>query len=165
MKRTWLLTLLAGIAVSVQAGTLRFHAYLHPVASFWARNEKLAGYVLKAGDSYTAHDVEVVMSGFQTGIPLRDRHLVTRYLEAEANPKATFRLEKADGGLFEGRLTWRGTTLPIFGRYDVQAYRLTARFKVKLSDFGIAEPEYMGVKVLDEIDVEAELPILAHPPV
>lgn len=164
MKRTWLVTLLAGFALTAQAGTLRFHAYLQPVASFWARNEKLAGYVLKSGESYTAHDIEVAMTGFQTGISLRDRHLATRYLEAEANPKATFRLEKADVGLFEGRLTWRGKTLPIFGRYDVKDYRLTARFKLRLSDFGIAEPEYMGVKVLDEVDVEAELPILARPP-
>lgn len=102
----------------------------------------------------------------ETGIDLRDEHMKENYLEVEKYPVSRLEVLEAkeissiggsSSGPFTGKLTLHGVTKEVSGNYKLEGPNLTASFSIKLSDFGISIPSYMGVTVADTVDVTGEL--------
>jgi polyisoprenoid-binding protein YceI len=104
----------------------------------------------------------------ETGIGLRDRHMRGEYLQVERGEDFStatltdLRLEKLEGKTtFTGTLTLHGQSKPISGTAELQrrdrSVRVQARFSMRMSEFQILIPAYLGIGVRDEIQVSVTL--------
>ena len=138
--------------------------------SFEARTKALSGQVGMAPDTTQPldGDLAVDLQTLETGIGLRDDHLRKKYLEVERGPAYThahlrnIRVEKLAGKTpFHAVLMLHGQTKEVTGTADIKpegdGYRLNASFPVRVSEFGIPEPTYLGVGVKDEVTVRVNL--------
>jgi polyisoprenoid-binding protein YceI len=137
--------------------------------SFEARTKSVTGEVAPSNQRGTvAGAVKIDLKTLETGISLRDRHMRSNYLEVEKGPQfavATFdniRLEKLDGKTnFSGTLMLHGQRKKVSGVADVQQrgghLRVQAQFPIRVSEFRIPAPTYLGVGVRDEIQVKVTL--------
>ncbi len=106
------------------------------------------------------------LKNLETGIDLRDEHMKEKYLEVEKFPDAVLELLNAENltgpgsdssGSFRGRLTLHGVTKEVSGEYEFSGTKLIASFSIKLSDFGIDVPSWMGVTVADIVDLKTDI--------
>lgn len=138
--------------------------------SFEARTKALSGQVGMAPDTTQPldGDLAVDLQTLETGIGLRDDHLRKKYLEVERGPAyaqahlRNIRVEKLAGKTpFRAVLMLHGQTKEVTGTADIKpegdGYRLNASFPVRVSEFGIPEPTYLGVGVKDEVTVRVNL--------
>jgi len=138
--------------------------------SFEARTKALSGQVGMAPDTSQPldGDLAVDLQTLETGIGLRDEHLRKKYLEVERGPTyaqahlRNIRVEKLAGKTpFRAVLMLHGQTKEVTGTADIKpegdGYRLNASFPVRVSEFGIPEPTYLGVGVKDEVTVRVNL--------
>lgn len=138
--------------------------------SFEAKTNAVTGEVRpveQAGAAVGA--LKVKLDTLETGIALRDRHMRSNYLEVEKGGEyatavlENIRVDKLDGkGTFRGDLTLHGQRREVVGTSAVQrkddgGVRVEAEFPVKVSDFAIAEPSYLGVGVRDEVQIKVKL--------
>lgn len=107
------------------------------------------------------------LGSIDTGITLRNEHMRDKYLEVQKYPMATLELRevqlpetwspeksKTDERPFKGALNLHGVTQETTGKFHIiETGAVVAEFKIKLSDFKIEIPEYMGIKVADEVAV------------
>ena len=114
---------------------------------------------------------EFELATLDTGINLRNEHMRDKYLEVKQHPKAKLEIEslelkedfksaspKISETPFNGKLTLHGVTNPVSGKFKVGEKRdVNADFKIKLSDYKIDIPKYLGVTVADEVDVQVEI--------
>jgi polyisoprenoid-binding protein YceI len=139
--------------------------------SFEAKTNALSGALVvdpkKAGaiDGTLAVDLRTL----QTGIGLRDNHMRDGYLEVqkgEGFQAATLQKIQLDGidaslpvgkASFRGYLTLHGQEREVTGTADIRRsgsdLKVSASFPVKVSDFAIASPSYLGVGVRNEVMV------------
>lgn len=107
---------------------------------------------------------QVDFQTLETGIGLRDRHMRANYLEVDKGDDfamATFsdlRLESLDGKTgFTGTLKLHGQSRLVKGTAKLQrrdgSIRVQAQFPLRLSEFQIPSPTYLGVGVRDEVQV------------
>ena len=137
--------------------------------SFEAKTQDLEGDLAIAGDSQTVDGALTVdLQTLETGIGLRDKHLKTNYLEVEKGPGFAearlqdIRVERLEGKTsFRGVLTLHGRTREVTGTAQIKpernGYRMEATFPVKVADFEIPDPTYLGVGVADEVTVKVNL--------
>lgn len=137
--------------------------------SFEAKTEDLSGDLAVAPDQQSVKGVVTVdLQTLETGIGLRDKHLKSTYLEVEKGPQFAeaklqdIRVERLKGKTtFHGVLTLHGQQRPVKGTAEIKpdgpGYRMEASFPVKVSDFQIPEPTYLGVGVADEVTVRVNL--------
>lgn len=153
-----MMVLWSGLAA---AGTLTVEVETRPVGSFKATSSTLLGHVQREGEYYSGHDIKIAVAELKTGNALRDR-----YLKALLKNEALAFVDKASGqnGVFTATLKFRGLEKSITGPYRVEGFQFIAQFPLKLSEYGFEPIEYIGVKVLDEVDVEVSLPILSQVP-
>jgi polyisoprenoid-binding protein YceI len=111
--------------------------------------------------------ITVAVGSFDTGIELRNRHMREKYLETEKYPNAVLTVARsaiqfpADGadtaGSAAGTLNLHGQARPITVSYKAHragdTYAVTGSARVKMTDYGIAAPSYLGVTVKPDIDV------------
>lgn len=120
----------------------------------------------------------IKLDEFQTGIGLRDRHMKEKYLETAKFPTAVLTLSKVDvpkdfldkklsikDCAFEGLLKIKDVERPVKGTAIIDArdggnILVETDFKIKVSDFKIEIPTYMGVTVADEVDVHTKLKLI-----
>jgi len=118
-------------------------------------------------------EVRVDLSSLDTGIDLRNTHLREKYLEVARGEEfanavlSAVRLAKADTPSFRGQTPFTGTLLlhgtrrPVAGQADIHSegndVRVVASFPVRLDDYGIAPPRYLGVGVKNEVQVKVSL--------
>jgi polyisoprenoid-binding protein YceI len=133
---------------------------LSPAGSFSAVSNKAKGNVIKTGDSFTADKISVSIESFKTGIDLRDEH-TWKHMNSSTHPKAVLSDVKGQGGKATGTLEVNGVKKPVTINYKVVGPDVSAKFTVKASDFGMKKAEYLGVGVVDTINVEAVLPYKA----
>jgi polyisoprenoid-binding protein YceI len=106
----------------------------------------------------------VDLQKLETGIGLRDRHMKDNYLQVEKGEQFAearlqdIRVEKLEGKTtFKGLLTLHGERKEVTGTAELKpngaGYRVDATFKVRLSEFQIPDPTYLGVGVKDELQV------------
>jgi hypothetical protein len=72
------------------------------------------------------------------------------------------RIDKAEGeGTFRGTLTLHGQKREVVGSTSVQKkdgqVRVSAAFPLKVSDFQIPKPTYLGIGVRDEVQVKVSV--------
>lgn len=108
------------------------------------------------------------LNQLETGISLRDQHMKEKYLEVEKHPMAELKLTKmrlltegvSEEEPFEGSLKLHGRESPVKGtansKRDGDSFTATFQFKVKVSDFGIEVPKYLGVTMADEVTVDVK---------
>ena len=102
------------------------------------------------------------LNQLSTGIDLRDTHMKEKYLEV-GKPgwdRAHFEgsvLYKDGKNPFQGKLRLHGEEKPIAGDVTVAGTHLTFEWKTKVSDYKIPIPEYLGIKVADEVTITVDL--------
>jgi polyisoprenoid-binding protein YceI len=110
----------------------------------------------------------IELQTLETGIGLRDRHLRTNYLQIEKGPDFAvaklegIHIEKLTGKTaFSADLALHGQRKQISGTAELQwrhdRIRVHAQFPLKISDFQIDSPSYLGIGVRDDIAVDVTL--------
>lgn len=102
------------------------------------------------------------LDALDTGIELRTRHMKEKYLETAKFPEAEFEftcpISNEKTAPLEGKLTLHGKTSPVSDGHcsaSEKDGKVTLSFKVKVQDFGIVTPSYLGIRVTEEVLVEA----------
>lgn len=165
----------------ITGGDVRVVCPMTVGGSFEARTSALAGEALairsassdpSSRSTSLPGQLAVDLATLDTGIELRNRHMRETYLEVQkghgfdhavvsdislngANPT------EVNGRVrFTGRLLLHGVTRPVNGEVTIHrtgsGLQVEARFPVRLPDFGIAKPRYLGVGVRDEVEVNVE---------
>ncbi len=132
---------------------------LTPAGDFKAKTEDVRGFATMKGDTVTAENVVVNLKNLTTGLSLRDKHAREKYLEVNKYPEMVLVKAIGRGGKGRGRIKYRGVEKDVIGTYSIKGSELTAKFRMKLSDFNIKGIKYMGVGVDDEVTVHVELPL------
>ena len=127
------------------------------------------GYDLQVNDSGAVIRVTIPLASLKTGIDLRDRHLKEKYLQVSQYPNAVLEVQRASikqpppGGNVsaeaDGNLTLHGTTKPVRFKYTAQheggRVKVDGSLRIDVRNFGIQEPNYLGLKVKPEVDAGA----------
>src|SRR5262245_20808679 len=135
---------------------------------FEAKTTAMSGDVTAASGGAIKGAFSVDLMKLETGITLRDRHLRNNYLEVQKGPEyavakmVNLKVEKMPGkGTLRGLLTLHGQQREVAGVADIvpqgAGYRVEASFPVKISEFQIPEPTYLGVGVKDEVTIRVKL--------
>lgn len=167
-----------GLSGTAQAqGTLRVIggqiAVICPLTiggSFEAKTKNLTGdlAVDESNPQAVKGAIAVDLQSLETGIGLRDKHLKSNYLEVNKGPQYSearlhdIRIDRLEGKTpFRGILTLHGQQKEVTGTAQIRpegsGYRMEATFPVKVADFQIPEPTYLGVGVADEVVVRVNL--------
>ena len=160
----------AADAYKVSSGEITVMCPLTVGGSFEAKTKNLSGDVTPASDEQGAvrGALKVELQTLETGIGIRDRHMKNNYLEVEKGPgfaTATIediRVEKLEGKtVFTAMLSLHGQKRKVTGAAELQEkdgkVRVQAQFPVKVSEFEIPAPTYLGVGVRDEIQIKVSL--------
>ena len=105
----------------------------------------------------------VKLDAFDTGIELRNRHLREKYFETQKYPEARLELEPTrltgESTPFAGRLTLHGVTRAVTGTVSHAGGAPPFAFdlQLKLSDFGIPVPKFMGITVGENVSITAKV--------
>jgi polyisoprenoid-binding protein YceI len=138
--------------------------------SFEARTKTVRGEVTASPDQAGAMTgaLHVDLETLETGIGIRDRHMRNNYLEVQKGDGfavATIediRIEKLEGKTtFKGTLKLHGQRKEVSGTAELKQQdgrvRVQAQFPIRVSEFAIPEPTYLGVGVKDEVVVKVNM--------
>lgn len=159
----------------VSAAEVRVQCPLTVGGSFEGRSKAVTGTLISTSSPSPAFSGQLVLDlrTIDTGIDLRNQHLRDNYLEvgkASGFEKATLSelsLPDVDGRWTGGKTRFlaqmmlHGVKKSVAGNADVRLSggkaRVEARFTLRLPDFEIPPPRYLGVGVSDEIQIVAVL--------
>jgi len=160
----------ASDAYKVSSGEITVMCPLTVGGSFEAKTKNLSGDVTPASDEQGAvrGALKVELQTLETGIGIRDRHMKNNYLEVEKGPEFStamiedIRVEKMAGKtVFTAMLSLHGQKKKVTGAAELQqkdgSIKVQAQFPLKVSDFDIPAPTYLGVGVRDEIQIKVSL--------
>lgn len=127
--------------------------------------------VIKEKDQTLSGEFSFQLRTLKTGIELRDDHLKTKYLEVDKYPTATLKISNLqmpeklkDGFAFKGILNLHGVDQSVEGIASIagesKEQKLSADFKIKLSQFKIEIPSFKGITVAEEVQIKIEAPIV-----
>lgn len=111
-------------------------------------------------DDKLSGEVSVDLNTFHTGMKFRDRHLYSKVFNIEKFPVATLILQALSMAEsdFTGTLQFHGIKKEIKGKQKFSKtnidWNYQIEFKVDMSDFGIAPPDFLGMKMNPEVRVE-----------
>lgn len=137
------------------------------------KGEPPKGELRVEGKKVTGH-LEFQVASLDTGIEMRNEHMREKYLQVKEHPTAKLEIKdlslkdefnlatpKVEEQPFSGDLTLHGVTKPVTGKFTVgKNADVNAEFKIKLSDYKIEIPKYLGVTVADEVNVEVKIDAL-----
>lgn len=123
---------------------------------------------LKIQDGKVSGDLKFALSTLDTKIELRNEHMKEKYLETKKYPEAVLSLKElslpATWSLtnpvvkespFSATLDLHGVKKDITGTFSISGNTtLEARFEIKISDFKIDIPSYLGITVADTVKVQ-----------
>ncbi len=156
-----------------EGSSVRFESKA-PMESFGGETSLITGTIeVNPADlsSPVAVSLEVDLASLDTGIKLRNKHMCEHHLETDKFPVATFvssglgklgpdRLDPGVGVELElaGTFTLHGVsrevTIPVTVAFQSTeagvSLRVISDFQIKLSDYGIARPQFLILK-LDEV--------------
>jgi polyisoprenoid-binding protein YceI len=125
--------------------------------------------VLSKDDKNTLNGVlEIDLNSLDTGMKLRNTHMKEKYLEVETYPSAILRITNQSlvpgwdvtqpvlkKQKLKAELEIHGEKKEIEVNYDIsKAMQLSAAFEIKITDFKIPIPSFMGVTVADKVQVK-----------
>ena len=142
--------------------------------SFEAKADAIRGTVTLAPSATVfGGDLSVDLATLDTGIGLRNDHLRKTYLEIgrgagfDRAVLSEIRLGEGDPRAVRGKARFTGTFLlhgakkAVAGQATVReegrAFRVEASFPLKVTDFGIEKPQYLGVGVTEQVSVNVTL--------
>jgi polyisoprenoid-binding protein YceI len=144
--------------------------------SFEARTKHVSGEIGPATEQPGAMSgaLQVNLQTLQTGIGMRDRHMRENYLEVQKGPEfavATFehlRIERLEGKTsFRGTLLLHGQRKEVTGTAELRQQdgriSVQAQFPLRVSEFLISAPSYLGVGVRDEVHVKVTMTVVTGP--
>lgn len=123
---------------------------------------------LQLSQNKISGEITFNLDTLKTGIGLRDEHMKEKYLQVKTHPLAKLRFNDFQLPLswtlqnpalttanFRATLSLHGIDREITGTYTIEGTQLKskAQFEIKLSDFKIDIPVYMGVKVADVVKI------------
>jgi polyisoprenoid-binding protein YceI len=131
------------------------------------KGEGPTGSLKVAGTNVTG-DITFTLDSLDTGIDLRNEHMKEKYLETKKHPKATLTLKEVSlpagwskekpqvsETKFKGELELHGEKRPVEGTFEVTGNKeLKAKMELKISDYKIDIPSYLGVTVADTVKVQ-----------
>lgn len=162
----------------VSSGDMRARCRLTVGGSFDAATSEISGSLRPEAREASRFSgaLRVDLGTLDTGIGLRNAHLRDTYLEVDRGE--TFRMavladirlgepfpagSAAHGTTFSGTILLHGVERPVTGETELSRtegrVRIKARFSLRLDDFDIPPPRYMGVGVRDEVGIEVELEV------
>ncbi|MES3038384.1 MAG: YceI family protein [Bdellovibrionota bacterium] len=160
------------IDLSKEETSVRFLALVKPGSlRINGTGAKLSGTITLNGTQLAA-EITVSLKDLETGISLRDQHMKEKYLEVEKYPTATLRITdmalpqsplsshiNTKGVEFKGILNVHGVDSAVTGTADIDSTgsMIVAEVKTRttISAHNIEKPGYLGVKVADEIEIQA----------
>jgi polyisoprenoid-binding protein YceI len=172
---------LIGTSLQVADGTLSVACPLTVGGRFDAKTTALKGELSldPARSGAVLGEFVVDLQTLQTGIGLRDTHMRENYLEVQKGQNfavATLddiQLEGLDPQKpvgktqFRGVLMLHGTEREVAGQAEIhntgQGIRVQATFPLKVSEFDIQRPSYLGVGVRDEVAVRVNFKLEPKP--
>jgi polyisoprenoid-binding protein YceI len=133
---------------------------------------------LKVKDSKIEGLLELELSKLDTGMELRNQHMKEKYLEIEKYPKAKLVIKgqalprvwqltepEIAKSTMKAVLELHGETKELDVSYSVDSNKkLVAEFQLKLSDFKVGVPSFMGVTVADEVKIKIDSQIKTPEP-
>jgi polyisoprenoid-binding protein YceI len=103
------------------------------------------------------------MDVFDTDMDMRNKHMKEKYLEVGKYPVSKFKLDPVKvsetPSPFTGDLTLKGATKKVSGKLAVKKGKALASFKIKMDEFSIGVPVWLGVTVAKDVDVTVEFPL------
>ena len=160
----------AASALTVKDGTLNFFAIGKPsMLKIHGESSALTGTATQNNHSLTA-DLEVPLDSFETGMKLRNKHLKEKVFETSKFDKAKLSITKLELPMaktgeikdlpFSGKLNLHGVEKDISGTATVNVGDKTTTFSaetnIKMTDFSIQPPEFMGMTIQDQVKVTAK---------
>jgi polyisoprenoid-binding protein YceI len=126
-----------------------------------------AGSLIITGHAFNG-SVHFDLRTLSTGIEMRDHHMKEKYLEVDKFPDAELKFkdavlsetnpDKIKGSAFSGTLKLHGVEKPVQGTFSsestVQGLKINSSMTVKLSDFGIQIPSYLGITVAEDVKID-----------
>ncbi len=180
-RLTCLLVLTASPALAAEGsswriarGEVRVACPMTVGGSFEAKTAAIEGTLtLNGPGAALGGQISVDLKTLDTGIGLRNEHLQGTYLEVGKGPGfdhavlAEIRLGSGDPHGIQGKTPFSGV-FAVHGmkqaisgqatiRREGSSVRVEAAFPVAVSRFGIAKPQYLGVGVRDEVNVQVTL--------
>jgi polyisoprenoid-binding protein YceI len=154
------------------AGTVTFLAIGKPAAiKINGSGEAVKGSLAIAADNKASGVLTFNLKSLNTGIDLRDKHMKEKYLQVDQYPESQLTIKDlaipddvwtataAPKDIpFTGKLKLKGTEKDVQGTAHVKKHgsnlELTAQFSIKLDDFGVDIPKYLGITVANEVKIE-----------
>ena|SRR6185503_14476903 len=154
-----------------QAGHVEFFAVGWPSALKIHGQGPGAEGVVQVSSGTLNGSLTFELDSLETGIALRDRHMKENYLQTSRHPKAELKLSGLDVSKlpatgdfgpvtlpFQGTLSLHGVERPVSGSARLsrsgEQVNATAEFPLKLGDFGIEVPSYLGITVAEKVQVK-----------
>jgi polyisoprenoid-binding protein YceI len=147
--------------------------------NFEAKTTALSGTLTRANDpgAPLGGELSVDLRTLDTGIGLRNTHMRDNYLQVDAQPgfdravlsaiPASLAAASGRRERFTARLTLHGVTREVTGDAVVRRQgtnlQVEASFTVRLSEFQIPEPRYLGVGVRDQVSIRVTFTALSAP--
>lgn len=165
------LTLQAATTLTVTSGEVKFTAIGKPgfLKIKGESKEKFPTGAIKIENGNATGNFDFDLKSLDTGINLRNEHMKDKYLQVGQYPTAqlsikSFPIEEKDLNTnfkksFKGTLTLHNVTKDINGdiEYTASSKKTLVHFTIKVSDFKIDVPQYMGVTVSETVDIETSL--------
>lgn len=109
----------------------------------------------------------VPLNTLDTKIDLRNKHMREKYLQTEQYPNAELQVARSalkfptagasTSGDAPGTLTIHNTSRPVTFHYEAKAdgtvLDVTGSIRLKMTDYGVTEPCYLGVCVKPDVDI------------
>ena len=156
-------------AWTLAMGDVRVTCPMSVGGSFDAKSSALTGRLsVDPSSTVLAGELSVDLKTLDTGISLRNQHMVENYLEVSkgegfetatlSNINVGSLAASLDGQKpFTARLRLHGVTQEVTGRATLSSRgsstRVDASFPLHISDYAIAAPRYLGVGVKNDITV------------
>ena len=159
-------------ALRVTTGEVSIMCPLTVGGSFEAKTSAVTGELAVASgpEEPLKGELAVDLHKLQTGIGLRDRHMKDNYLEVKRGDGfASARLQDIKVDALDGKTSFRGVLMlhgerrQVTGTANIKpnggGYRVEANFPVRISEFQIPDPTYLGVGVKDQVQVRVNFTV------
>lgn len=142
------------ISFGASAHEVHILGRLSPAGSFEISSDKLYGDIvlLRNKGTINSRKMSVRTTSLKTGIDLRDEHL-HKYLNHKKHPRIFIKdlvIKNSNG---RGKLTINGVTKKLNFTIDGDKEYYVSKFKLKPSVFKLKPASFMGVSVVDEIEM------------
>src|SRR5690606_34701765 len=114
--------------------------------------------IQKSSDSITAKELKIDASNLSSGNSLRDSHAKEK-INASKYPQIVLSNVIGSNGKATGVLMLNGVSKDVMIDFNEDAGNVSASFKINLNDFNISDISYMGVGVVDTVEIDVTLPI------